>query len=70
MNRRTAWPWPVREIAQLNMDLATRTESEASALEETAAAMEELGLYGGHNAEHAQSAENLPAKRSAWSPRW
>lgn len=47
------------EIAQSNMDLATRTESEASALEQTAAAMEELGSTVAHNADHAQSADKL-----------
>ncbi|WP_280192285.1 methyl-accepting chemotaxis protein [Delftia sp. PS-11] len=47
------------EIAQGNFDLASRTESEASALEQTAAAMEQLGSTVGHNAEHAQSADQL-----------
>lgn len=47
------------EIAQGNQDLSSRTEAQASALQETASAMEELGSTVSHNAEHAKSADTL-----------
>ena len=42
-----------REIAQGNNDLSQRTEAQASSLEETAAAMEELTTTVQQNAENA-----------------
>ena len=47
------------EIAQGNHDLSGRTESQASALEETAASMEQLGSAVTHNAENAREANRL-----------
>ncbi len=47
------------EIAQGNHDLSARTESQASALEETAASMEQLGSTVRHNADNAQQANQL-----------
>ena len=44
------------EIAQGNHDLSARTESQASALEQTAASMEELGATVRHNADNADNA--------------
>lgn len=51
-------------IAKSNGDLAARTEGQASALEQTAASMEELGSTVRHNAEHAASANRLAAQAS------
>ncbi len=48
-------------ISQSNCDLARRTESQASALEETAAAMEQLGATVAQNMENARRA-NQSAK--------
>ena len=47
------------QIAQGNFDLSARTESQASALEETAASMEELGSTVKHNADNARQANQL-----------
>ncbi len=47
------------EIAQGNQDLSARTESQASALEQTAASMEELSATVRHNADSAQQASQL-----------
>ena len=47
------------EIAHGNHDLSARTESQASALEQTAASMEELGATVRHNADSAQQASQL-----------
>ncbi len=47
------------QIASGNMDLSGRTESQASALEQTAASMEELGSAVTHNADNAQQANQL-----------
>ena len=47
------------EIAQGNQDLSGRTESQASALEETAASMEQLGSTIRHNADSASQANQL-----------
>ena len=47
------------EIAQGNLDLSARTESQASALEETAASMEQFGATVKQNAENAQRANQL-----------
>ena len=47
------------EISQGNHDLGHRTESQASALEETSASMEELGSTVQQNSEHARHANQL-----------
>ncbi len=47
------------EIAQGNHDLSARTESQASALQQTAASMEQLGSTVRHNADNAQQANQL-----------
>jgi methyl-accepting chemotaxis protein len=47
------------QIAQGNGDLSARTERQASALEETAASMEQLSANVRHNADHAQEASRL-----------
>jgi methyl-accepting chemotaxis protein len=47
------------EIARGNMDLSARTEAQASSIEETAAAMEELTTTVRHNAENAMEANRL-----------
>jgi len=52
------------EIAQGNHDLSARTESQASALQQTAASMEELTAVVNQNAESAAQA-NLLAKQAA-----
>ena len=52
------------EIAQGNLDLSARTESQASALEETAASMEELSSTVKANAENARHANQLAESAS------
>jgi len=52
------------EIAQGNHDLSARTESQASALQETAASMEELGSTVRQNADHATQANQLAQSAS------
>jgi len=52
------------EIAQGNLDLSSRTEQQASSLQETCASMEELGAAVKQNAEHAVEADAL-AKRAS-----
>ena len=47
------------EIAQGNLDLSARTEGQASALQQTAARMEELNTNVQHNASHAAQAQTL-----------
>jgi methyl-accepting chemotaxis protein len=47
------------QIAQGNADLANRTEEQASALAQTASAMEELNTTAQHNADNAQRANQL-----------
>ncbi len=47
------------EIAQGNQDLSTRTEHQASALEQTSATMDELAKTVRGNADHAQQAHRL-----------
>ena len=47
------------EIAQGNLDLSQRTEEQASALQQTAASMEEVGTTVTHNAENARQASEL-----------
>ena len=47
------------EIAQGNADLSDRTENQASALEQTAASMEELSATVRQNADNAQAANAL-----------
>jgi len=53
------------EIAMGNQDLSSRTEHQASALQETAAYMEELRSQVQHNAENARQANQLAASTSA-----
>lgn len=48
-----------KEIATGNMDLSGRTEQQASALQETAASMEELTSTVGKNTDHSSSAGQL-----------
>ncbi|ABE36934.1 methyl-accepting chemotaxis (MCP) signaling domain protein [Paraburkholderia xenovorans LB400] len=48
-----------REIAAGNLDLSARTEAQASSLEETAAAMEQLTATVQQNANHAGAAHEL-----------
>ena len=52
------------EIAQGNMDLSNRTESQAGALQQTNAAMHELHDAVVHNADNAQSANTLAHQAS------
>jgi len=47
------------QIAQGNLDLSSRTESQASSLEETSAAMEQLGSTVAQNADSARKANEL-----------
>jgi methyl-accepting chemotaxis protein len=53
------------EIASGNMDLSQRTETQASTIEETAAAMEELTSTVKQNAENASQANQLVTSASA-----
>ncbi|URI11462.1 methyl-accepting chemotaxis protein [Aquincola tertiaricarbonis] len=57
------------EIAQGNMDLSERTEQQASALQQTAATMEELSATVRRNAENAQQANHLGGEASAVAAR-
>ena len=52
------------EIAQGNHDLSSRTELQASALQETASSMDKLGETVRHNAEGAQHANELARNAS------
>lgn len=52
------------QIAQSNEDLSARTGSQASALEETSASMEELGSTVQNNADNAGQANNLAMNAS------
>ena len=52
------------QIATGNLDLSSRTEQQASALQQTAASMEELGSTVRLNAEHAQHADELARRAS------
>ena len=52
------------QISMGNQDLSGRTESQASALQETAASMEELGATVRQNADHAQNARTLAHEAS------
>ncbi len=47
------------QIAQGNLDLSQRTEEQASALQQTAASMDQLGSTVGHNADNARQASAL-----------
>lgn len=47
------------EIATGNMDLSSRTEAQAGALEQTASSMEELSATVKHTADNARSANNM-----------
>jgi methyl-accepting chemotaxis protein len=53
-----------KEIANGNMDLSTRTESQAASLQETSASLEELTATVKQNAENAKDANSLSAKAS------
>ncbi len=53
------------QIAQGNLDLSQRTEQQASALQETAASMDELGSTVRHNADNASQADQLAQGASA-----
>ncbi len=53
------------EIAQGNSDLSMRTEQQASALQQTAASMEELGTTVANNAENARQAGELASAASS-----
>ena len=57
------------EIAAGNGDLRERTEESVSSLQETAAAMEELGTTVKHNAEAARQAAELAQAASAFASR-
>ncbi len=56
-----------REIASGNMDLSSRTESQASSLEETAASMVELTSTVRKNADNAQQANQLAKSASDYA---
>ncbi|MBL8348219.1 MAG: MCP four helix bundle domain-containing protein [Rubrivivax sp.] len=53
------------QIAQGNQDLSARTESQASALQQTAASMEQLGATVKHNAASARQANQLAQEAAA-----
>jgi methyl-accepting chemotaxis protein len=57
------------EIAQGNLDLSTRTEQQASALQETAATMEQLSTTVSHNADSARQANDLAGSASTLAER-
>ena len=57
------------QIAQGNQDLSARTESQASALTETAASMEELEATVRQNADNAGTANQLASQASAVAER-
>ncbi len=57
------------QIAQGNQDLSARTERQASALQQTAATMEELGTTVRNNADSAQQANQLAQDASAVAAR-
>jgi methyl-accepting chemotaxis protein len=52
------------QIAQGNNDLSGRTEEQASALQQTAASMEQLGSTVTHNADNARQADQLARSAS------
>ncbi|MES2148816.1 MAG: methyl-accepting chemotaxis protein [Pseudomonadota bacterium] len=54
-----------REIASGNLDLSTRTEQQASSLQQTASSMEQLTATVKLNADNARSANNLAIAASA-----
>lgn len=54
-----------KEIAAGNLDLSTRTEQQAGALQETASSLEELTSTVDHNADNARQANNLARSASA-----
>ncbi|MFY9460735.1 MAG: methyl-accepting chemotaxis protein [Aquabacterium commune] len=57
------------QIAQGNQDLSGRTEQQASALQQTAATMEELGTTVRHNTDSAMQANQLAQSASAVAAR-
>jgi len=54
-----------REILQGNTDLSTRTEEQASALEETSASMQQMAATVGQNAQNAKVANELAIEASS-----
>ncbi|GIX53214.1 hypothetical protein CQA4T8M7_24700 [Sphaerotilus natans] len=50
------------QIAQGNIDLSSRTEQQAAALQQTAATMDQLGSTVSHNADHAREASTLASR--------
>ncbi|MBR7784710.1 chemotaxis protein, partial [Undibacterium sp. LFS511W] len=54
-----------REIADANMDLSGRTESQASSLEQTASSMEQFAETVRQNSDHAAQANTLAETTSA-----
>ena len=57
------------QIASGNLDLSSRTEQQASSLQETAAAMEELNVTVQQNVDHAAQANTLAQQASAVAAR-
>ena len=57
------------EIAQADMDLSGRTESQASSLEETAASMEQLSVNVRQNADNARKANQVALNASTVAAR-
>ena len=53
-----------REITQGNSDLSTRTEQQASALEETSASLQQIAATVGQNAQNAKKANELATQAS------
>ena len=60
-----AWPPPVPKLHKATMTYLPAPESQASALEETAASMEELSSQVKHNADNARQANQLASSASA-----
>lgn len=52
-------------IAQSDLDLSSRTESQAHSLRDTTGSMEQLGAHVSQNAEHARQANQLAVSASA-----
>lgn len=55
-----------------NADLSDRTATQAAALEQTAASMEEITATVSHNAQHAREARELAGRSGAriWCRQW
>ena len=54
-----------QQIADGNLDLSARTEEQASALQQTAASMDEIGVTVRHSADNAQEANHLAQQASS-----